>query len=93
METGLFIQVLLSGLSVGAIYAIVALGFGVIFNATGAINFVQGEYVMVGGLSAAMLYEAWNVPIFFAILVAIAVTTLTALILWILIYVFGIIGG
>lgn len=76
METGLFIQVLLSGLSVGAIYAIVALGFGVIFNATGAINFVQGEYVMVGGLSAAMLYEAWNVPIFFAILVAIAVTTL-----------------
>ncbi|GAA4515594.1 MULTISPECIES: branched-chain amino acid ABC transporter permease [Nonomuraea] len=75
----LFIQVLLSGLSVGAIYAIVALGFGVIFNATGAINFVQGEYVMVGGLSAAMLYEAWDVPIFVAILVAIAVTTVLGL--------------
>jgi branched-chain amino acid transport system permease protein len=79
VESGLFIQVLLSGLSVGAIYAIVALGFGVIFNATGAINFVQGEYVMVGGLSAAMLYEAWDVPVAVAILVAIAVTTVLGL--------------
>lgn len=79
METGLFIQVLLSGLSVGAIYAIVAVGFGVIFNATGAINFVQGEYVMVGGLSAAMLYEAWQVPVGVAILVAIALTMVLGL--------------
>ncbi|MBB3040630.1 branched-chain amino acid ABC transporter permease [Nocardioides sp. LMS-CY] len=76
MDTGLFIQVILSGLSVGAIYALVAVGFGVVFNATGAINFVQGEYVMVGGLSAGMLYEAWDVPVLVAILVAIALTTL-----------------
>lgn len=79
MESGLFIQVLLSGLSVGAIYAIVAIGFGVIFNATGAINFVQGEYVMVGGLSAAMLYEAWNVPVLVAILIAIVLTIVLGL--------------
>ena len=79
MDTGLLIQVLLSGLSVGAIYAIVAAGFGVIFNATGAINFVQGEYVMVGGLSAAMLYEAWDVPVFVAILAAVALTSVLGL--------------
>ncbi|MDQ6523129.1 branched-chain amino acid ABC transporter permease [Nocardioides sp. LHD-245] len=76
MDTGLLIQVILSGLSVGAIYALVAVGFGVIFNATGAINFVQGEYVMVGGLSAAMLYEAWDVPVLVAIVAAVAVTVL-----------------
>ncbi|MCR1784785.1 branched-chain amino acid ABC transporter permease [Nocardioides carbamazepini] len=76
MDTGLLIQVILSGLSVGAIYALVAVGFGVIFNATGAINFVQGEYVMVGGLSAAMLYEAWDVPVLVAIVAAVALTVL-----------------
>jgi branched-subunit amino acid ABC-type transport system permease component len=35
----------------------VALGFTIVFNASGAINFAQGEFVMVGGMSAATLWR------------------------------------
>ena len=45
-----FMQFLLTGLTVGAIYALVALGFSIIFNASHVINFAQGEFVMIGGM-------------------------------------------
>lgn len=48
-----FSQVFLSGVSVGCISALVALGFVIIANVTGVYNFAQGEYVMVGGMVAA----------------------------------------
>ena len=44
------VQYLLSGLTVGAIYALVALGFAIIYNASHVINFAQGEFVMIGGM-------------------------------------------
>ena len=45
-----FLQFLFSGLTVGAIYALVALGFTLIYNASDVINFAQGEFVMLGGM-------------------------------------------
>ena len=52
---GQWIQFLAGGLTVGAIYALVALGFSIIFNASRVINFAQGEFVMIGGMSAVSL--------------------------------------
>ncbi|MEP6969179.1 MAG: branched-chain amino acid ABC transporter permease, partial [Betaproteobacteria bacterium] len=40
-----WLQFIASGLTAGAIYALVALGFSIIYNASGAINFAQGEFV------------------------------------------------
>jgi len=51
------LQFLLSGLTNGAIYALIALGFGIIYNATTIINFAQGEMVMLGALSAISFYH------------------------------------
>ena len=51
------LQYFLSGLTNGAIYALIALGFGIIFNATAIINFAQGEMVMLGALCAISLYH------------------------------------
>lgn len=48
-----FFQFLVAGLSQGAIYALVALGFSVIYRATHIVNFAQGEFVMIGGLGTA----------------------------------------
>jgi branched-chain amino acid transport system permease protein len=45
-----FLQFLMSGLTVGAVYALVALGFTMIYNASDVINFAQGEFVMIGGM-------------------------------------------
>jgi branched-chain amino acid transport system permease protein len=43
-------QYILSGLSNGAIYALIGFGFAIIYNSTGIINFAQGEFVMLGGM-------------------------------------------
>ena len=51
-------QFLLSGLTIGAIYALVALGFTLIYNASHVINFAQGEFVMVGGMATVALSAA-----------------------------------
>ena len=53
-----WLQYVASGLTAGAIYALVALGFSIIYNASRAINFAQGEFVMIGGMSAVTLVGA-----------------------------------
>jgi branched-chain amino acid transport system permease protein len=71
-------NLLLSGLSSGSVYALVALGFNVIFKSTGAINFAQGEWVMMGGMVAATSYAAhW--PLGLAILCAVLVVVMVGL--------------
>ena len=68
------LQFVFSGLTVGAIYALVALGFTLIYNASDIINFAQGEFVMLGGMTTVFLALA-GVPLPLAALIAIAVTT------------------
>ena len=73
-----FMQYLLTGLTVGAIYALVALGFSIIFNASHVINFAQGEFVMIGGM-ATMSLTATGVPYGLAIPLAVAAAALVGL--------------
>jgi branched-chain amino acid transport system permease protein len=56
------LQVLANALALGAAYALVALGFVLIVNATGAVNFAQGDMVMAGGFMAVALAQVWPVP-------------------------------
>ena len=67
-----FLQFLFSGLTVGAIYALVALGFTVIYNSSQVINFAQGEFVMIGGMATVFLVAA-GLPIALAALLAVAI--------------------
>ena len=53
-------QLLLNGLALGAAYALVALGFVLVLNATGAINFAQGDMVMLGGYIAIALGRVFD---------------------------------
>ena len=55
------LQYLISGLTNGAIYALIALGFGIIYNATTIINFAQGEMVMLGAC-APSASTRWSRP-------------------------------
>ena len=68
------LQFAFSGLTVGAIYALVALGFTLIYNASDIINFTQGEFVMLGGMTTVFMAMA-GVPLPLAALIAIVVTT------------------
>ncbi|MBP2300272.1 branched-chain amino acid ABC transporter permease [Azospirillum picis] len=62
------LQYLLSGLTIGAIYALAGLGFSIIYNASHVINFAQGEFIMIGGMASATL-TASGVPLPLAILI------------------------
>jgi branched-subunit amino acid ABC-type transport system permease component len=48
-------QYFLAGLTEGAIYSIVAIGFNIIYNTTGIINFAQGEFLVLGAMIAVSL--------------------------------------
>ncbi|MEJ2374486.1 MAG: branched-chain amino acid ABC transporter permease [Pseudolabrys sp.] len=67
-----FLQFAFSGLTVGAIYALVALGFTLIYNASDVINFAQGEFVMLGGMVTVFALAA-GVPLPLAALLAVIV--------------------
>lgn len=57
------LQFCIAGIMVGSIYGLVAVGFNIIFNATGAVNFAQGEFAMLGGMLGAMLLPATGLPL------------------------------
>ena len=73
--TANLVQFLVAGLTIGAVYALVALGFSIIYNATEIINFAQGEFVMIGGMASVFLVGT-GVPLIAAILVATLVAAL-----------------
>ena len=56
-------QIILSGIGAGAIYALIGLGFSIVYKATKAINFAQGEFLMIGGIVASVLYEKYDWPL------------------------------
>jgi branched-chain amino acid transport system permease protein len=67
-------QYILSGLATGAIYALIGIGFAIIYNSTGIINFAQGEFVMFGGMFGVYLLDKWQMPLPLALLLAIVGT-------------------
>jgi len=67
-----WVQYVLSGITVGMIYVLVALGYNIIYNVTEIINFAQGEFVMLGGLCAVFFYESLHLPLWLAFLMALA---------------------
>lgn len=74
------LQFLFSGLTVGAVYALVALGFTLIYNASGIINFAQGEFAMLGGMTTVFLALA-GIALPIAAVLAVVITVLVGLLL------------
>ena len=66
-----FLQVLISGISQGCIYALIALGFVLIYKATETVNFAQGELMMLGAFAGLALMEVAQLPFFVAAVLAI----------------------
>lgn len=79
MQFDQLLQYTLSGLSTGAIYALIGIGFSIIYNATGIINFAQGEFVMLGGMLTLLFLETLQLPLWAAIPCAIAASTVGGL--------------
>ncbi|MFH1349672.1 MAG: branched-chain amino acid ABC transporter permease [Pseudomonadota bacterium] len=61
MTTLLFIQTILNGLTIGALYVMMALGFALIFGIVRIVNFAHGEFYMLGAFFVYMLFGIWKV--------------------------------
>ena len=73
-------QTVLNGLSVGCIYGLIGIGFCVIYNASGIVNFAQGAFVMLGGMLTYILLS-WKVPFILAAFLATMVVALVGVII------------
>ena len=58
MDISTILQYIFAGIKIGSIYAMVALGFNIIYNTTGIINFAQGEFVMLGAMVCVTIYHS-----------------------------------
>jgi len=67
------LQYLITGVTVGATYALVGLGFAIIYNASQVVNFAQGEFVMIGAMTAVW-FLALGLPYPAALALAVAAT-------------------
>lgn len=73
--TSQLLQYILSGLTVGCIYALIALGFSIIYNVTEVINFAQGEFAVWGGLVMVMLVQSFNLPMILSFVIAVMIVS------------------
>jgi len=77
-EPGFYVEVLLGGLMAGVLYSLVALGFVLIFKASGVFNFAQGAMVLFAALSVARMAEV--MPLWLAMLLAVGIMVVFAFI-------------
>ena len=66
-EVGFFLLLMSNGLLIGLMYALIALGFVLVYKATDAVNFAQGEFVMIAGILVAAALGVWGAPLWLAI--------------------------
>ncbi len=84
MSADQFLQYLISGLTQGSIYAIIGLGFTIIYAVTRIINFAQGEFVMLGGMLSFIIASAAGLPLPLSVILSIAVASAVGALLYLL---------
>jgi branched-chain amino acid transport system permease protein len=77
----IFLQTFIGGVSLGAIYALVALGFSLVYRTMGLVNFSHGNVVMIGAYIASTFYLSAKLPFALAMVIALAVTGLIGVII------------
>ncbi|HVT18420.1 MAG TPA: branched-chain amino acid ABC transporter permease [Thermoanaerobaculia bacterium] len=67
-----FLQLVINGLVVGSIYALVAMGFVIIYKSTSVLNFAQGEFLLLGAYVSLVLLTRYHVPFYATVLLTLA---------------------
>jgi branched-chain amino acid transport system permease protein len=75
VEVSELLQLVIAGLKNGSIYALLALGFTIVYAATNVINFAQGEFYMLGGMFAVLAFSRFDLPLALAVPLAVIVVT------------------
>jgi len=84
MSSAQFVQYLISGITSGSVYALVGLGFTIIYAVTKIINFAQGEFVMLGGLLSFTLIHSAGLPAVPALILSIIIAAAIGAVMYLL---------
>jgi len=84
MSADQFLQYLINGLATGSTYALVGLGFTIIYAVTRIINFAQGEFVMLGGMLLFYIVSSAGIPLGSAVILSVLITATIGALLYIL---------
>jgi branched-chain amino acid transport system permease protein len=76
-----FLQSIVNGIGVGLIYGLVGIGFCVIYNASGIVNFAQGVFVMLGGMICQALLVQLGMPILLAVAITIPLVAISVMVM------------
>jgi branched-chain amino acid transport system permease protein len=76
-----FLQQIINGLSIGSVYALVALGYTMVYGIIKLINFAHGEIFMVGAYTAMILITTFSLPLWLAMIISMATTALLGMII------------
>jgi branched-chain amino acid transport system permease protein len=71
-EFGFFLLLMSNGILIGLMYALIALGFVLVYKATDAVNFAQGEFVMIAGLVVAAALDIYGAPLWLSVSLGLA---------------------
>ena len=82
MSADQFLQYLISGLTTGSIYALIGIGFTIIYAVTRIINFAQGEFVMLGGMLSFTLAVSAGLPLAPAIILSVLIAAVIGVIMY-----------
>ena len=84
MSSAQFVQYLISGITSGSVYALVGLGFTIIYAVTKIINFAQGEFVMLGGLLSFTLIHSAGLSLVPALIISVLIAAAIGAIMYLL---------
>ncbi len=76
-----FLSYLISGISLGSVYAIIALGYTMVYGIAKMLNFAHGDVIMVGGYVSLLAMKSVGLPVWAAILLAMVVCTVLGVII------------
>src|SRR5881227_3804534 len=77
----LLAQSIASGIAIGCVYGLIGIGFCVIYNASGIVNFAQGAFVMLGGMVTYVGLIRYNLPLPLAAVLSIAFVAIAGVVL------------
>jgi branched-chain amino acid transport system permease protein len=82
-----FLQGVVDGVGVGLIYGLVGIGYCVIYNATGIVNFAQGVFVMLGGMLTYALFTSLGLPMVLAAAITVLVVAMIGMVIgWLVVF-------
>ena len=76
-----FLSYLLNGISLGSVYAIIALGYSMVYGIAKMLNFAHGDVIMIGAYMSFCAIQYWSLPPMLAILLAIVVCTMLGILI------------